>query len=91
MVDLIVNYNGLDIGGLSSPQVSGPLYFTPPIHLNTTNYQSIIGAQLTSKESYYLLNDGQIIGFGDEGGATPELAQERVLKNVWSRSFHYLI
>lgn len=83
---LIINYNGNTVGehhyhnGAST--VGGPLYFNSPLHLNTANYQSIIGAQLMSKESYHLLDDGQLIGFGDEGGAhfTDEDPQDRVLK-----------
>ena len=33
-----------------------------------------------STESYNLLNDGQLIGYGDEGGNSADLVQQRVLK-----------
>ena len=73
---LIENFNGLTDQG----QVGQDYYFHSPLFTDTTNYSSIMGSQLMSTESYNLVTDGQVIGYGDEGGNTAALAQKRVLK-----------
>jgi len=73
---IIENFNGLT----DFNQLGRNFYFHSPIFTDTTNYSSIMGAQLMSTESYNLLNDGQLIGYGDEGGNSADLVQQRVLK-----------
>ena len=73
---LIENYNGHPIGpsasSLDQVQMSG-WYFHSPMFTNTTNYQSLMLAQLISKESYNLVETGQLLGYGD-------FMQDRVVK-----------
>lgn len=73
---LIENYNGHIIGPASADysdtQISG-WYFHSPMFTNTSNYQSLMLAQLISKESYNLVETGQLLGYGD-------FMQNRVLK-----------
>ena len=73
---LIENFNGHPIGpstsNLNEVQMSG-WYFHSPMFTNTINYQSLTLGQLISKESYNLLETGQLLGYGD-------FMQDRVLK-----------
>ena len=73
---LIENLNGHPIGPSANNntevQMSG-WYFHSPMFTNTTNYYSLILGQLFSKESYNLLESGQLLGYGD-------FMQDRVLK-----------
>ena len=73
---LIENFNGHPIGTSANSndevQMSG-WYFHSPMFTNTTNYKTLILGQLFSKESYNLLESGQLLGYGD-------FMQDRVLK-----------
>ena len=82
---LIENFNGMSPStvGNNSYQLWGPWYQHSPLFTNTVDFKSIIGINLMSNESYNLLDDGQVIGYGDEGASnfpSSEGAQKRVLK-----------
>ena len=82
---LLENFNGSSPStvGNNSYQLWGPWYQHSPLFTNTVDFKSIIGINLMSNESYNLLDDGQVIGYGDEGASNfPSSvgAQKRVLK-----------
>lgn len=74
---LIENHNGHPIGAYSSTMAIGTQmlgwYYHSPMFTNTSNYKSLTLGQLMSKESYNLLESGQLLGYGD-------FMQNRVLK-----------
>ena len=73
---LIENFNGHPVGAAENSMINQDVsgwYFHSPMHSNTSNYKSVIGGQLMSKEAYNLTSSGQLLGFGD-------LDQPRVLK-----------
>ena len=81
---LIVNYNGHTIGrdyGIGTYDNLKFYYFHSPMFLSN-QFRSLANNQLMSRESYHLIDDGQLIGYKDEGGnhnngLTP---QNRILK-----------
>jgi len=73
---LFENFNGHPVGPSANTntevQMSG-WYFHSPMFTNTYNYNTLMLGALFSKESYNLLESGQLLGYGD-------FMQDRVLK-----------